>query len=200
MHAQFPGTNASLAESNAFKQRLSIYAHLIFHLQKGVLLNDNLKLNCINFPLIAYLILNELTGTSLPYLHVELISTAKILANTKADGVKGLSPACYPFMQVLDTHHLHPKKGADALALQRRAFMGFHSVTAFGPTLTLGSWLLVLCSLKPCWRKAHGSCQACQTHDTWLPSAGVGLCELMSHHSSLLVSMASCWLWGWSSL
>lgn len=140
MHARFPGTNASLAESNAFKQRLSIYAHLIFHLQKGVLLNDNLKLNCINFPLIAYLILNELTGTSLPYLHVELISTAKILANIKADGVKGLSPACYPFMQVLDTHHLHLKKGADALALQRLVL----SWVSIQSLLLARPWLLAL--------------------------------------------------------
>lgn len=89
MRAQLPGTNASLAESSAFEQRLSIYARLIFHLQNGILLNDNLKLNCINFPLIAYLILNELTGTSLPYLHVKLISAVDILANTKADGVTG---------------------------------------------------------------------------------------------------------------
>lgn len=80
MCARVPGTHASLAGSSVFQQRLSIYAHLIFHLQKGVLLNDNLKLNCINFPLIAYLILNELTGTSLSYLHVELISTANIQA------------------------------------------------------------------------------------------------------------------------
>lgn len=41
-------------------------SHLIFHMQKGVLLNDNLKLNCINFLLIVYLILNELNGNSLP--------------------------------------------------------------------------------------------------------------------------------------
>jgi len=119
MCADFPGTNASPAERRTFKQRLSVYAHLKFRLQKVVLLNDSLKLNCINFPLIAYLILNELTGTSLPCLHVEFISTADALANTKADGVTGLSPAWHPFMHVLNTHPLHLKKEDDALALQR---------------------------------------------------------------------------------
>lgn len=119
VRAQFPGTNTSLAESSAFEQHLGVYAHLIFHLQKLVLLDDSLKHNCINFPLIAYLIPNELTGTSPPHLRVALISTVDILANTKADGVTGLSPACHPFMQVLNTHPLHPKKGADAFALQR---------------------------------------------------------------------------------
>lgn len=119
MCAHVPGTHASLAGSSVFQQCLSIYAHLIFHLQKGVLLNDNLKLNCINFPLIAYLILNELTGTSLPYLHIELISTANTLANTKADGVTGLSPASYLFIQVLNTHPVHSKKWDEAFALLR---------------------------------------------------------------------------------
>lgn len=110
MCAHVLGTHASLAGSSVFQQCLSIYAHLIFHLQKGVLLNDNLKLNCINFPLIAYLILNELTGTSLPYLHIELISTANTLANTKAS---------YLFIQVLNTHPVHSKKWDEAFALLR---------------------------------------------------------------------------------
>lgn len=66
MCAQFLAQTPPLLRAAHFSGIAAFMSHLIFHLQKGVLLNDNLKLNCINFPLIAYLILNELTGNSLP--------------------------------------------------------------------------------------------------------------------------------------
>lgn len=65
MCAQFLGKTPLLGVARS--SSITVFmSHLIFHLQEGVLLNDNLKLNCINFLLIAYLILNELTGNSLP--------------------------------------------------------------------------------------------------------------------------------------
>lgn len=59
------------------------------------------------------------------------------------------------------------------------------------PWPDLGSWPLVLCSLKSCWKKARDSGQACWACHKQPLSAGVGLWEPVSHHRNLLVSMAT---------
>lgn len=74
---RFLGANASVGECRVFKQHHDISTRFLFCLQKSVSLKDNLKFNCINLPLIAYLILNELTRTSLSHPLVGLISAAE---------------------------------------------------------------------------------------------------------------------------
>lgn len=65
------------------------------------------------------------------------------------EGVTGLSPACHPLLQVLNTQPLHPKNSAKVL-LCRGCSWGFPSGQGSWPDL--GSWLLVLCLLRSCWR------------------------------------------------